>query len=294
MYWRVRPLLKLTSIRELVFIGMGIHLKTSEYLDILALRGLESAVTRALVSHLTEGDANWDRIWLHQVPSDSPMLPHLVNAFTGRVGVTRCDSSPYIDTSATWDDVKSTFGPSMRRNVEYYPRRLRRTHNIDFQLATTPDAVDRGMDHLVRLHQARWTARGETGAFAHPSLEGFLRQTAHHALRHGGTRLWTLALDGTVQAALLGFLDAGVLHYFQQGFNPQFATYGLGNVMLALCVRACCSDPEVRAFDFMGGGAPYKHLWARKSRNTVCLEDPATELARGLVRRSPPPAWGGG
>jgi CelD/BcsL family acetyltransferase involved in cellulose biosynthesis len=156
--------------------------------------------------------------------------------------------------------------------VEYYPRRLRKSHKVDLRLAATPAEIDIAIDHLVRLHQALWTSRREAGAFSHPSFEQLVREMANEGLGTGNTRLWTLALEGEVQAALLGFLEAGVLHYFQKGFNPAFASHELGNVMVALCVRACCEDPGVRAFDFMGGGAPYKELWGRNIRNTVSVE----------------------
>ncbi len=71
---------------------------------------------------------------------------------------------------------------------------------------------------------------------------------------------------------LLGFLDHGVLHYLQKGFNPAFAKDDLGTVLLALSVKACVEDPAVHAFDLMGGGAPYKDMWARSTTINVVNE----------------------
>ena len=84
--------------------------------------------------------------------------------------------------------------------------------------------------------------------------------------------LWTLTIEGRIEAVLLGFVDNGVLHYFQKGFNPAFARDGLGTAMLSLCIRDCFADPAIRVFDFMGGGAQYKDLWARRSRDKVVYE----------------------
>ena len=85
----------------------------------------------------------------------------------------------------------------------------------------------------------------------------------------GRLRLWTLFVNGAVEAALVGFLDHGILHYFQKGFNPAYAKDDLGTVVLSLSIRACFDDPQIRAFDFMGGGSPYKVHWARNERVTV-------------------------
>ncbi len=92
------------------------------------------------------------------------------------------------------------------------------------------------------------------------------------SFKDGRLRLWTLRVGHNVEAALVGFLDNGVLHYFQKGFNPAFAKDDLGTVILSLCIRACCDDEEITAFDFMGGGAPYKAMWARRERVTVLHE----------------------
>ena len=70
----------------------------------------------------------------------------------------------------------------------------------------------------------------------------------------------------------VGFLDNGVLHYFQKGFNPGYAKDDLGTAMLSLCIRASFDDPRIDSFDFMSGGAGYKKLWARHERATALHE----------------------
>jgi CelD/BcsL family acetyltransferase involved in cellulose biosynthesis len=267
-YWREHSFLGLPSARELLFLGMGIELKTSEFLDVIASRGDESRVAAAIATHLNGSD-DWDRLWLHQVPADSSALPHLVSCLGYETASpTICDHAPYIDTSVGWDTFKRNLGRSMRRNVEYYGRRLQRKYSCQFAVVRTQAELDAAMDALVRLHQARWTSVGQLGAFSGGQTEVFLRQAMSQSLAAGRLRFWTLAIDGQVEAALMGFLDNGVLHYFQKGFNPAYAGDDLGTAMLGLCLRECFDDGQVQVFDFMGGGAPYKSLWARQSRDT--------------------------
>jgi hypothetical protein len=281
LYQRTRRVLGMTYFRELIFLGMGIDLKTSEHLDIIARHGAERAVAEAIVRCLRR-NRKWDRLWLWQVPINSMMLPHLERAFGPESRTKLCDSAPYIDTSTNWATFKASFGRSMRRNVEYYPRRLfKRYPSLEFARVRYAHDLEPAMDALVRLHQARWESQGEPGAFRH-GFDGFLREAMRDAFENSRLALWTLKIDGTIEAALVGFLDNGVLHYFQKGFNPAHRDDDLGTAMLALCVRDCFEDPEIRVFDFMGGGAAYKSLWARVSRSNVVLELQRPTLGNAL------------
>jgi CelD/BcsL family acetyltransferase involved in cellulose biosynthesis len=270
-YWRQRRLLNIPLTRELVFLGMGITLKSSEYMDIIARSGDERAVASAIADALTKRE-DWDRVLLQHVPEESCVLPHFIGQLNAPSAVNVCDRSPYIDTSVGWDAFKRSLGRSMRRNVEYYPRRLFKRYSCEFRRIEAHEDVDPAIDALVHLHGARWQASGFAGAFSSGHLEPFLREAAHDSFTEGRLRLWILKIAGQTQAVLLGFLDNGVMHYFQKGFNPAFANEDLGTAVVALCVRDCFDDPQVRAFDFMGGGAAYKEMWARVARQTVLGE----------------------
>ena len=257
--------------RELLFLGMGIDLKTSEHLDIIAKKGSENRVARAIAQCLSESGM-WNRVLLRQVPMDSPVLPHLVTALRGDWSVVPCDRAPYIDTSTDWATFKAGFGRSMRRNVEYYARRLFRTYpTCEFARVQSEDAIKPALDALVELHRTLWRSRGKPGTFR-GNVETFVREAASDALASGRLALWTLTIAGKIEAVLLAFVDNGVCHYFQKGFNPAFAKDGMGNALVSLCIRECFNDSSIRAFDFMGGGAPYKDLWARTSRWNVAYE----------------------
>jgi CelD/BcsL family acetyltransferase involved in cellulose biosynthesis len=69
----------------------------------------------------------------------------------------------------------------------------------------------------------------------------------------------------------LAFLDNGVAHCFQVGFDPQYGKDSVGKIMLLWCVRACIEDPAVREYDLMGGDQPYKDWWAKTSRESLKL-----------------------
>ena len=259
------------AARELRLLGTGIDLKSSESLDLVARPGLEAEVGQAIAQCLKQG-TGWDRAWLFQVPEDAQVMPHFVRAMGGRMRTRECDRAPFIDTAVDWATLKASYGRSMRRNVEYYSRRLFKTYPCEFHLVEAREEIGPALDAMVRHHQARWRSEGKPGAFGDGRFEALLRDAAEEAFPSGHLRLWVLKIEGRIEGVLLGFLDHGVMHYLQKGFNPAFAKDDLGTALLALCVKSCVDDPAVRAFDLMGGGAPYKGLWARSATVNVVSE----------------------
>jgi CelD/BcsL family acetyltransferase involved in cellulose biosynthesis len=138
------------------------------------------------------------------------------------------------------------------------------------------------MDSLVDLHRQRWHTVGEPGAFSR-NFESFLREAVRDALRASRCLFSIIKIDGRIQAALVGFVDNGVVHYFQKGFNPEYARDEIGNVIVALSIRACTEDPRINRFDFMGGGAPYKSLWAREVTENVVVVFERPTFATTLI-----------
>lgn len=267
LYLRRKKAFRLIPIRELVFLGTGVGLKTSEYLDIATRVGYEEVATRSMAAALTDRN-DWDRISCAPVPDDSPVMRKFVAALAETSTWRAFERAPYVDTSTGWSEYKRTLGRSMRRNVEYYARRLFKRYSCEFQRVETQPELQAALNGLVELHIAHWRSKGTIGSLADPVFQRFLLDAARNSLTDSRLRVWTLRIDGRIEAVLIGFLDNGVLHYFQKGHNPAFSKEDLGTALVSLCIRDCCDDPAIQAFDFMGGGAEYKEMWARQFRST--------------------------
>ena len=132
------------GVRELLFLGMGIDLKTSEQLDIIAWQGHEYAVASAIAEHLKNAQ-DWDWLTLTQVPATSTVLPQFAQGMQehrNQCCTTVCDRAPHIDTSVSWEQFKGTLGRSMRRNVEYYARRLFKKYDCEFSRVRSLSDLD--------------------------------------------------------------------------------------------------------------------------------------------------------
>jgi CelD/BcsL family acetyltransferase involved in cellulose biosynthesis len=269
-YLRQRKTAGIPHVRELWFLGTGIYTQTSEYLDIIARRGYEREVAEATAECLAN-DGNWDRLCLREIPENSTVLPHLLQSLEEDALVEPCNRSYYVDASVDWDTFQSTLSKSGRKTLHYRTRRLFTQHDCKLRRVETPDELRPAMDALVRLHQARWQAKGEPGSFSLINFEDFLRETVRAALASGHLRILTLEIDGAIAAARLGFQDNHVAHAFQGGFDPTYAQECVGSVTNGLLLKAAIEDPSVHAYDFMGGSEPHKEMWTKNYRDSVSL-----------------------
>jgi CelD/BcsL family acetyltransferase involved in cellulose biosynthesis len=131
--------------------------------------------------------------------------------------------------------------------------------------------LDPALDDLVRLHQARWRQRGQAGSFGDRQVEAFVRLTAREAFERGRLGLWRIILGEQCVAALIAFVDFGVVHYFQSGFDPA-SSLPLGRAIVGAAIRDSVLAVGIHTFDFMGGHDSYKEEWTAAVRETIEIE----------------------
>ncbi len=265
-YWRQSSL----GLREIYFLGTGIEIKTSEYLNLLVKQGYEQVVAHAIACTLQRRN-DWDRLFLWGVP-ETEAFQHFQAALGKKAIVEICDRTHHVATDVDWETFRQSLGSATRKKVDYHYRRLFKAHHCEFRRIETLEELQPAIDALIRLHQLRWESKGEPGSFRLPRFESFLREIAEKNLAEGRLRLWTLTIDGQIATAQIAFFDRGIAHVFQGGFDPAYADYRIGNVIFWLCIKDCIESDDVQEFDFMGGGAAYKKLWTKEGRELVELE----------------------
>jgi CelD/BcsL family acetyltransferase involved in cellulose biosynthesis len=271
LYSRIRKIAGVPMLNELFFLGTGIEIITSEYLDIIARSGYESDVAKAIAQQLKQ-NREWDRLLLWGIPQDSKIYQHFQKEFGGKGRATVCDQMQSLDVEQSWETLKQEMGSNLRTNIDRYSRRMAKLYDCRFRSVETSEELETGLNEFIRLHTARWRSKGESGSFALRGFEKFLREAARRSLAEGRLKLWTLTLDGKCAAALLAFVDFGVAHYFQGGFDPEYGKHHLGTVMLSYCIQDCIGSKQISKFDFMGGGSAYKQSWTKSSREAIELE----------------------
>ena len=139
-----------------------------------------------------------------------------------------------------------------------------------------PGTVQDCLAELIRLHQARWTAQGETGVLDSPAVLAFHRQAAPALLAAGVLRLRILRFAGTVAAAILALLAPGRIFFYLSGFDEAHAFVSPGTLLLGEMLEQAMAEGRTEAH-FLRGRESYKYAWGGVDRlNRQCRLTPVT------------------
>jgi CelD/BcsL family acetyltransferase involved in cellulose biosynthesis len=125
---------------------------------------------------------------------------------------------------------------------------------------------------LVSLHQARWTAAGEPGAFANERSRAFHAELAERLYERGRLVVYRVrARRGTV-GCILGFVEHRRMLMYQSGFadfdDPRIKC---GYLTHAWCMQACAERGLVE-YDLLAGNQEYKRRLTDRTRRSVWLK----------------------
>jgi CelD/BcsL family acetyltransferase involved in cellulose biosynthesis/GNAT superfamily N-acetyltransferase len=247
------------GVRQLTPLGNGI----SDHVDLLAAPGRERDVAAAILAHLGESE-DWDAADFRDLPADSPLLRCPLP--DGIAGETEDEEPcPVLVLPRSFEGLDSVIPPEHFKKLCYYRRRLKRDFVVRFETATDEATLDELFDALVRLHGARWAARGEPGVLDAPRVLAVHRESASRRLAHGRLRLHGLRLDGRIAAVWYGFAAKGRVHYYLGGFDPALDRYSLGTVMVGHAIEQAARE-GADEFDFLRGREAYKYAWGATDR----------------------------
>ena len=272
----------LTLGERLEFLGTGTA--GSDYLDLILRRGFEADALSAIAG----------TIHALQLPLFCDHLPPDANAVAlqialAELGWTSLESTPdvcpYVDLSAgTWDAFLQTLGAAHRANIRRRLRALQRDFDVSFEPVTTDAERRRALARLARWNRVRWRDDGGTTAFPNRTSMAFHDDATRQAAEDGWLRLYTVTLNGRVEAVMYGFVIGKTFYFYQHGFNPDYSRYSLGLVLMALTIRSAIED-GLREFDMLYGHEAYKTLWARHDRALMRLELFPPRIGGTLLRR---------
>jgi hypothetical protein len=181
----------------------------------------------------------------------------------------RPESSPYaeLDVLATRGDgdLLAGFGRNTRQQLR---RAARELGEPLCEPASDVDGALAVFDELVELHQARWLAAGQPGAFADERVVAFHRELIRRRAPDRAL-LTRVHAQGRTVACLYSLVEERVAFFYQGGIaeedNPKVRP---GLLAHALCMRACL-ERGVREYDFLAPATRYKEQLSTAER-TLC------------------------
>lgn len=258
----------------------------SDYIGVVAERGLEQAVADAVARAIAGGELGaWDELLLPRMNLDGPMVPILASSLEclGRICFEVTGGSPYIPLPATWDEYLARLSSSSRRRVRQSLRAFDAWTggHAKLRIARTRAELEEGACILRDLHALRWREAGERGAFASPKFAAFHAEVMPELLSRDALELIWLCVRGEPVAALYNIVWNGKVHFYQSGRRTDVpSNLRPGLVIHALAIRRAIELGRTE-YDFLNGTSRYKQELALAVRPLGQLR----VLRRGRVDR---------
>jgi len=235
----------------LLMMGLGI----SDYLDVLSTNGEETLL--AVKQFLLDTRHEWKVCDFQQLRSESLLLK-LGMPPDFQSSVYPLEPCPVL--AIPENALNLQFVPkNIRRNLHYYRQRLDKMGRVGFECATA-DSREHLLQAWIALHASRWHSRGGNGVLEGDAIARFHAEASAGLLEAGVLRLYALKLNGEVIGAFMGFHHAARAYYYLGGFNPAFAAFSPGALLIGHALeQAVCAG--ARAFDFLRGCESYKYAW---------------------------------
>ena len=160
---------------------------------------------------------------------------------------------------------------------------------------TTSEGLEAALDEFVALESSGWKADEGTAISSRDASRRFYLEIARWAAERDWLRLTFLRLDGRAVAAELDLRCGGSMYALKSGFDPEFRTFGPGQLLTLDCLQGTFAD-GLQSYEFLGTDEPYKMTWTdttrervrvRSFRRTVAgdLDALARHHARPVIRR---------
>lgn len=263
---------------------------TIEHNGFLIDRKGTAAVTAAIFRFLLRRPDLWEELAL---PGIAPSLAAAAGTLGLRAQVIQHSPCRYVDLAFLGDGAYLDYLDS---EVRYQIRRAHRLYGEPkLERAGTGKAMEY-LDGLIELHEVRWRAVGEAGAFASDFTRSFHRRLVAEGVPSGDVQLLrTRTGNGEIVGYLYNFVHRGRVYAYQSGFRRSRDNRlkpGLVSHHLAIEMNRSAGQ---RVYDFLAGDSRYKRdlsthatelLWLVVQRPALkfALENGARTL-RSLIRR---------
>lgn len=265
----LRPRFRFGFLETVEFLGSGCA--GSDYLDIIAKEGCEDLAVAALGDYLTKQQhtLKWTNVRSNALAADLALeLPR----FQWTLSDTRINICPYLPLSGlTWESYLATLGSEHRYSFRRKWQRINRDFTVEWDSPRCSAECRQAIDITMELHNLRWAGRGRSDAFHTPELVAFHHEVAPLAFERGWLRIYLLRLNGRPAASLYGFLYSRKFYFYQSGFDPAYAKYGVGLLAMGLAIQDALNE-RATEFDLLHGDESYKTHWAPVHREIRRLE----------------------
>ena len=253
--WQCRR--SISAGRVLSFLGSGDV--CSDYMTLIGRRADRKQWMKACVDWLTDRDS-WDMIDLTgAVQGDAAVetLVRMAEEANWSVGRRTTMSCWRLSLPETWDEYLSRLSKSHRKQLRRIIQRKLETGDVVLREPADRNEFASALERLIELHQARWEAVGEAGAFGRSEFRRFVEEIASTWFDEGHCRIFELIAGDATVAAEIHFTWDGISFAYQSGVDPEARSMQAGSMLNAAIIHRLISEGW-NTLDFLRGDEPYK------------------------------------
>jgi len=248
------------------FVGDGSA--DSDYLDVIVRKGDEERVAQTFAAFCLDGKLPADLLFLNEVPETSDVLNHLQHGVQGWHWQQTEIPCMYVDLPDDWETYLRGLAPRMRTKIRSLTRELERNRVVRYEGSPSEEQLAGRLEDLFRLHRLRWQTKNREGVFVSVNKRRFYYEMSSNFLAKDWLRFYSLAVGNKYVAHQFCFEYKETMFLLQEGFDPEWADLGIGNVLRAHVFRDCI-ERGVKRYDLLGGATPHKQSWGGTIKNSL-------------------------
>jgi CelD/BcsL family acetyltransferase involved in cellulose biosynthesis len=194
--------------------------------------------------------------------------------------------SPYVDVSGGLDAYLARASKSGKDNMGQARRKARKAEAAHGPLRFDAESTDAAeLDEVIALKRAQYAATGARDYFAAPERIALVHRLLETRVDGFAGLLSTVHVGPRLLAAHFGIRSGGVLHWWFPVYDPEFAAFAPGWILLRE-LTAAAPELGVTRIDLGRGDDEYKRR-AKTGETIVCqgfVTDSRTALATRRVR----------
>ena len=252
---------------------MGDGSGDSDNLDMTILPGWEAVFVSVFFEYLEEESHNWDAVRLNTFSDESRTPAYMAAELQRRNWTVFSSLAPgvMIDLPDAWEGYLQRLSSNRRWLARKYIRKMERRSDLQLRKCEGGAGLEGDLATFFELHQRRWNATGEPGAFANAERRCFYMTLAPSLASRGWLEFWVLERNGQSIAANFSLRYRDTVYNLQMAFDPAHADEQPGNLVLTSVLRRWI-QAGVRKYDFLAGDQQFKQLWGGHMRHYYNLD----------------------
>ncbi|MEJ2392961.1 MAG: GNAT family N-acetyltransferase [Gammaproteobacteria bacterium] len=238
------------------------NMQTYKY-NLIICKERAEEILAAMFRYLNQ-NLPWTSMILDFVPATAANIP-LLNDISGKsFYALRSEiqmESPYLAIEGTWDDYLKARDKKVRKNWDYFERKLDKQGSAEVVSCTNGPDIDQSIQQALAIEQSSW--KGDHGtAIANSQAESnFYLDLGITMSRCNKFGLHFLTLDENKIAFDYCLTHKDHFNVLKTGYDPAYSKSSPGRVLHKKILRQLYEDDTYKIYDLLGARDNWKTEW---------------------------------